>query len=520
MTRAAAAELRGGALEQQQRFWKTPPDRATVPSSCSCGALRTPRRWPRRARCGSGRRRAPPAPRRMSRDRPARIVRARGASDGPSSSRRQRIGALLARRPAASSSTRRLPLVVHPGGCPQIAATASNSRPALVVGGEPTRPATAGRVAPVARVDRRGEAVGQRRSVRRAAASQAQAIRHGSRDRRVAAGQRHRRRAGRRARSPARSPTRSSPPQIVAVGRRSRRRRRSRPSAGPGLGRARRGRRRGARGGAGPPTQLEPRRARARTGGEVVGMEVVRDELAARPRRGAGSARCPSPKERSVSKSSRSPMWWLDPGAAALARQKVLFSSAPQREHRAGASTGSADRRRRVAARAPQQQRSPPATGRSTESSVRDVDRAVVGEEAGRRSPPSRSQRVVVAVGDRLVGEVAAGHHQRHARRRRAAGGAAASRAASAPSSARAGRDRRSPPRRRRGGERGRSGARGRPSSAASRRASSSHQRPRGVEVGDHQRERLVLAMLARAQRGHGRLVVGAGRPGGSRRGP
>ena len=155
----------------------------------------------------------------------------------------------------------------------------------------------------------------------------------------------------------------------------------------------------------------------------------------------------------------------------------------------------------------------------TTESSVR----VSIGRSCSRKRSAisaSRSHGVLVLVGDRLVGDVAARHT------RASSPASASSRwwsgeyGSITPSSGAPGRHRR----RRDGGV---GAARGRARSAArgpeqqlllGRPRSTSPRAPR--EVRRHQRERLVLAVLARPQLGHRRLVVGRGRRGGSRRCP
>ena len=125
----------------------------------------------------------------------------------------------------------------------------------------------------------------------------------------------------------------------------------------------------------------------------------------ARPRTALRSGRSPRGSERSVSQLLRSPMWGPTHARSPLARQNVLFSSAPQassggtgagsgeapRDLAAGApDDGAGARRRRGAAvRVVASRRAP--SIRSTESSARAVDRAVVDEEQRRR--PGRAAR-------------------------------------------------------------------------------------------------------------------------------
>ena len=198
------------------------------------------------------------------------------------------------------------------------------------------------------------------------------------------------------------------------------------------------------------------------------------------------------------------------------ARQNVFFSSAPQPSTGRSTASASAHRLRRVAARARAPAATRPRTTRSTESSARVRIGAVVGEEAvGDAGEPVRG--VVVAVRDRLVGDVPAGQHDRLAD---VAGSrwctgcrAAAARGARLP-----------------GATDGRHGRARAPAqqhdrapaarSARPRRPGRRAQRARRVEVGHHHRERLVLAVLARAQRRDGGVRRRPARPGGSRRGP
>ena len=196
-------------------------------------------------------------------------------------------------------------------------------------------------------------------------------------------------------------------------------------------------------------------------------------------------------------------MWWPTQARPPLATQKVLFSSAPQ------ASTGGASRERQVDARA----------ARSRASAAADRRRRA-GRGRARAAPSRRSasgsarswsrkrsaiagqplERVVVAVGDRLVGDVAAGHHERRPDVGAAAGGEAASRGASRRGRVSAGRPPSATGALAGAGERSRSAARGSPAAPASAAVSSTSARA-ASRSGRHQRERLVLAVLSRAQR-------------------
>ena len=137
------------------------------------------------------------------------------------------------------------------------------------------------------------------------------------------------------------------------------------------------------------------------------------------------------------------------------------------------------------------------------------LDRPVVNQQQVRDSRQPR-ERVVVAVGDRLVGHVAARHHQRGSRADpRAAGDAAASTGASRPARARRAPPTARPARLRRAAAASTIGRCGAYSSARSASPSSTSPRRRPARR-DHQGERLVLSVLARAQGAHRRLVIGA----------
>ena len=196
-----------------------------------------------------------------------------------------------------------------------------------------------------------------------------------------------------------------------------------------------------------------------------------------------------------------------DPGARPLGQaERVLELGAAGEQRPRRALAGQRKRRRDVAARAAEHPRAA-GRARTTESSVRVwIGRSWTQEQVG--DVAEALECVVVAVGDRLVGHVGAGHHERLAdfvqqqvvkRRVRE-------------HHAELGRSRRD--RLRRPAHRaprvastiGRSGLgqqlRGRP-----RRATRATRRR--AERRRHQRERLVLAMLARPQRRHRALVAG-----------
>ena len=187
----------------------------------------------------------------------------------------------------------------------------------------------------------------------------------------------------------------------------------------------------------------------------------------------------------------------------------MFLSSAPQASSGRGVPPGQRDRGRHVAARAPQEQRARLRRRDHPHDRVvgPGLDRPVVEQqEVG--DPAQPRHRVVVGERDRLVGRVAAGHHQRpHSRvgdqqvvKRRV--GEHQSQLGCA------GRDRR-----RHRGAVAAAGEHDRSLGTAQQRAlelPQNHQRVRGRERRDHQRERLVLAVLARPQRRHRGLIVGA----------
>ena len=190
-------------------------------------------------------------------------------------------------------------------------------------------------------------------------------------------------------------------------------------------------------------------------------------------------------------------MWWRDPCAAAAGEAEGALELGAAREHVAVRRRQAARARsgpRRASAAAAAAARARPAA-RSRRCACGSAGRGARNASAIGRQP---RDGILVLVRDRLVGDVAARHHQRladvgeqqvvqravrehHAQLRR--------------------------PRRDRGGHPGAGPARGehdRPVAAAQQRrldAVELDQLARGVEVGGHQRERLLLAVLARAQR-------------------
>ena len=337
-----------------------------------------------------------------------------------------------------------------------------------------------------------------------ASASHAQAIRHGWRTARSPPGMPHGPQVRRRARSRrGRRPAARRPTPCRRCRSRCRRRsprspgraRRARPAPPPG-----------GRGGAGRRRARRPRAPARRSSTGSRGAGRGRRPPASTAK---SSSKCatPSVKERSVSSLRRSPMWWPTQARAPLATQKVLLSSAPQAS-RPGAASGSAS----AAGTWPRERRSisgRPADGAHDRVVGARVDRAVVEQDVVGDAGQALA-RVVVAVGDRLVGDVAARHHERrrgvgsqqvvqrrvgqhHAELGAARGDGAARRA------------------RRRAAARARSGARARPAAAPRPRPSSTSVRAAATSRA-MSANGPVLAVLARAQPRDRLLVVGAAR--------
>ena len=291
-----------------------------------------------------------------------------------------------------------------------------------------------------------------------------------------------------------------------AVGRRSRCRRRSRPRAGPGLavlGQARRE----VRVVVLHADQLARPRARARTWWRGTRGAGRAPRPRARPRTAARSGRCP-PRTSAASRSSRGRRRGGPPRRARPSRaQNVFFSSAPQASRCRPQSHRQRERVRHVAARAPQQHRGRPAAVAHHRVVGARLDRPVVEQEqvGDLREPlaarPRRDRRSARRRRCRSSSRASR-------RRRPAAGGGAASRAASRRARASPGATDVRHRRVRAPRGRARSAARGR-AAAPPRRGFSSTSSRAAAEVRRHQRERLVLAVLARAQLGHRGLVVG-----------
>ena len=193
-----------------------------------------------------------------------------------------------------------------------------------------------------------------------------------------------------------------------------------------------------------------------------------------------------------------------DPGAAAAGQAERALELGPAGKHVAGGGHRQREHARHRAARPAQRQR-PPARDPQHRVVGARLDRPVVEHErVGDGVQPL--ERVVVLVGDRLVGDVAAGHHQRLAD----VGQQQVVQRAVRQHHAELGRERRDrgrhprsrPPRR----------EDDRPVAAAQQRrldASRPDELVRRVDVARHQRERLLLAVLARPQLGDRSLVGG-----------
>ncbi len=201
-------------------------------------------------------------------------------------------------------------------------------------------------------------------------------------------------------------------------------------------------------------------------------------------------------------------MWCETHAREPFATQNVLLSSAPVGEDRPPRRARQRDPGRHVAARAADRPR--PARRDAHDRVVgAHVDRPVVQEERlGDAGQPRDG--VLVVVGDRLVGDVAARHHQRHA--------VAVGQQQVVQRRVREHHPELPRPRRHRRGHAGPGQPRrehDRPLARAQQRLllrPRLDQRGGGLDVGRHQRERLVLAVLARPQRPHRALVVGAAR--------
>ena len=193
-----------------------------------------------------------------------------------------------------------------------------------------------------------------------------------------------------------------------------------------------------------------------------------------------------------------------DPGARVPREAERRLQLGAAGEDRRRGAPRQRQARRHVAARAAQQHRAP----------VGDPDHRVVGAGADRPvveqdlvgDPGEPRLRVAVLERDRLVGDVARGHHERHAEvgeqqvvQRRV--GEHQPELARARGDGR--RDRRAVPPRR---EHDRPLAR---AQQPQRLVAQLDEARRGRDVPDHQRERLLLAVLARAQRRHRPLVRG-----------
>ena len=203
------------------------------------------------------------------------------------------------------------------------------------------------------------------------------------------------------------------------------------------------------------------------------------------------------------------------PGALPLGQAEGALELGAARQQRPrGSASMQGEARRDIAPRAAQEG-GPPRPGHSGHPHDAVVgarlDRAVVHEEEIGDRAQARAG-IGIVEGDRLVGHVATGHHQRRAgitEQQVVQGGVGEHHAELRSTGRHRSGHRKTEAVRPAGGEHDRPLGRGEqvPFGVAQR-----HQALRFGDAGDHQRERLVLAVLARAQRGHHRLVVGAAR--------
>ena len=242
-------------------------------------------------------------------------------------------------------------------------------------------------------------------------------------------------------------------------------------------------------------------------GGQVLRVQVMRDQLGGDPEQppevpdalGERPQRLVVLQVTDVVREER-------PVLAAQAERVLQLGAAGQ--HRAGEAAADGQRLGHVAAGAAQHGH--PAAQRPDHRVVGpDMDGPVVAEE-GVRDAAEPAERVVVGVGDRLVGHVAAGQHERagHVTEQQVVQRRVRQHQAEMPVT---GRHR----------VRDRCRAVGPPGQQHDRpRAAGQHplrggidlaQRPRGGQVADHHRERLVLAVLAGPQPGRGVLAGGVG---------
>ena len=161
------------------------------------------------------------------------------------------------------------------------------------------------------------------------------------------------------------------------------------------------------------PDQASPRRVRARTRSRGSRVKIVGDELGLDVEHPLEA--CDPLAERDQCLVSPQVADVLaDEGASPRPPSRRCSSARRRRPQGAALASGSSSasgvypRERRSISGRPRA----PAVERSTESSVRDLDRPIVDEEqVGDVGEPP--QGILVAIGDRLVGEVRAGHHER-----------------------------------------------------------------------------------------------------------
>ena len=228
--------------------------------------------------------------------------------------------------------------------------------------------------------------------------------------------------------------------------------------------------------------------SRAQRVDEVVGVQVVGDHSGSTPA-SRGRARGRPGRLGSAGSESRSPRWGERNASSPRATQKVLLSSAPAATRGAVAATGSGSasgakpRERRIGKRRPHDRVLAAA-----------VDRPVVGQErVGDAAEPLA--RVLVVECDRLVGAVAARHHERAAEVAESRwcsgvyGSITPSHGVPGATDGATGAS-----------ARGAASTIGRAASAAAR-ARPARARPSALRVGGHDRERLLVAVLASRSR-------------------
>ena len=233
---------------------------------------------------------------------------------------------------------------------------------------------------------------------------------------------------------------------------------------------------------------------------QVVGVQIVRDHVG---RDAAGNAPAASTASSIRVVASRGSRGRRCAGRGRRCRRRRCrrCSSAARRTASTGRVDGTAqrDRPRHVAARPAEARRPCPAITRATESSQRvSISRSCIRNDVGDPAEPRDGVGVVAARSARRTGCPTSSRAGR--RPRRAAGGAAACTAASGRRARLRGATSRASARVRRGGATSTIGPLHATRAAAAPSAPSTASRVGVAEVRDHHRERLLVAVLARAQ--------------------